>query len=119
QGPSKWGETLDRMAREPPLNPRKRFLNPQEVRERRPPVTPPQSNKSQHSAATANQDSVRSTGSTVYAYEPNVQELEEAETRASTELRRRTQRQLENLGASPPPAAASKGPKKSVIDLTA
>ncbi|KAI6838164.1 hypothetical protein KC340_g4170 [Hortaea werneckii] len=119
QGPSKWGETLDRMAREPPLNPRKRFLNPQEVRERRPPVTPPQSNKSQHPAATANQDSVRSTGSTVYAYEPNVQELEEAETRASTELRKRTQRQLENLGASPPPAAGSKGPKKSVIDLTA
>ncbi|KAI7587266.1 hypothetical protein KC316_g5147 [Hortaea werneckii] len=119
QGPSKWGETLDRMAREPPLNPRKRFLNPQEVRERRPPVTPPKSNKSQHPAATANQDSVRSTGSTVYAYEPNVQELEEAETRASTELRKRTQRQLENLGASPPPAAGSKGPKKSVIDLTA
>ncbi|GAB1731856.1 hypothetical protein NU195Hw_g5173t1 [Hortaea werneckii] len=122
QGPSKWGETLDRMAREPPLNPRKRFLNPHEVRERRPPVTPPQP-KSQHpgatAAAAANQDSVRSTGSTVYAYEPNVQELEEAETRASTEFRKRTQRQLTNLGASPPPAAGSKGPKKSVIDLTA
>ncbi|KAI7468995.1 hypothetical protein KC357_g6631 [Hortaea werneckii] len=118
QGPSKWGETLDRMAREPPINPRKRFLNPQEVRDRHPPVTPPQP-KSQHpAAATANQDSVRSTGSTVYAYEPNVQELEEAETRASTELRKRTQRQLQNLGASPPPAAGSKGPKKSVIDLT-
>ncbi|KAI7369693.1 hypothetical protein KC354_g1742 [Hortaea werneckii] len=118
QGPSKWGETLDRMAREPPINPRKRFLNPQEVRERRQPVTPPQP-KSQHPAtATANQDSVRSTGSTVYAYEPNVQELEEAETRASTEFRKRTQRQLQNLGASPPPAAGSKGPKKSVIDLT-
>ncbi|GAB1742582.1 hypothetical protein NU219Hw_g8122t1 [Hortaea werneckii] len=120
QGPSKWGETLDRMAREPPLNPRKRFLNPQEVRERRPPVTPPQP-KSQHpgAAAAAHQDSVRSTGSTVYAYEPNVQELEEAETRASTEFRKRTQRQLDNLRASPPPAAGSKGPKKSVIDLTA
>ncbi|KAI7134739.1 hypothetical protein KC337_g3557 [Hortaea werneckii] len=119
QGPSRWGETLDRMAREPPLNPRKRFLNPQEVRERRPPVTPPQPTKSQHPAP-ANQDSVRSTGSTVYAYEPNVQELEEAETRASTELRKRTQRQLANLGASPPPPAkGSKGPKKSVVDLTA
>ncbi|KAI7192691.1 hypothetical protein KC352_g21326 [Hortaea werneckii] len=120
QGPSRWGETLDRMAREPPLNPRKRFLDPQEVRERRPPVTPPQPAKSQHpAAAAAHQDSARSTGSTVYAYEPNVQELEEAETRASTELRRRTQRQLANLGASPPPAAGSKGPKKSVVDLTA
>ncbi|KAI7543120.1 hypothetical protein KC319_g16369 [Hortaea werneckii] len=108
------------MAREPPLNPRKRFLDPQEVRERRPPVTPPQPAKSQHpAAAAAHQDSARSTGSTVYAYEPNVQELEEAETRASTELRRRTQRQLANLGASPPPAAGSKGPKKSVVDLTA
>ncbi|KAI7283830.1 hypothetical protein KC345_g2697 [Hortaea werneckii] len=120
-GPSRWGATLDRMAREPPLNPRKRFLNPQEVRERRPPVTPPQP-KSQHPAAAAakNQDSVRSTRSTVYAYEPNVQELEEAETRASTEFRKRTQRQLQNLGASPPPPAkGSKGPKKSVIDLTA
>ncbi|KAI7084394.1 hypothetical protein KC356_g6786 [Hortaea werneckii] len=118
QGPSKWGETLDRMAREPPINPRKRFLNPQEVRDRHPPVTPPQP-KSQHPAtATANQDSVRSTGSTVYAYEPNVQELEEAETRASTEFRKRTQRQLQNLGTSPPPAVGSKGPKKSVIDLT-
>ncbi|KAI7361889.1 hypothetical protein KC336_g21763, partial [Hortaea werneckii] len=83
-----------------------------------PPVTPPQP-KSQHPAtATANQDSVRSTGSTVYAYEPNVQELEEAETRASTEFRKRTQRQLQNLGTSPPPAVGSKGPKKSVIDLT-
>ncbi|KAI6854607.1 hypothetical protein KC323_g8710 [Hortaea werneckii] len=123
QGPSRWGATLDRMAREPPLNPRKRFLNPHEVRERRPPVTPPQP-KSQHpgatAAAAANQDSVRSTGSTVYAYEPNVQELEEAETRASTEFRKRTQRQLANLGASPPPpAVGSKGPKKSVVDLTA
>ncbi|KAI7485953.1 hypothetical protein KC351_g3576 [Hortaea werneckii] len=119
QGPSRWGATLDRMAREPLLNPRKRFLNPQEVRERRPPVTPPQPTKSQHPAP-ANQDSVRSTGSTVYAYEPNVQELEEAETRASTELRKRTQRKLANLGASPPPPAkGSKGPKKSVVDLTA